>query len=71
MNYRIATNRAIFQEELAKLKSEQHDSRNTLPLSIPKVPQEDFFPPASLNKKRKEAKRVDSDRLLAGPSVFY
>ena len=69
MNYRIATNRVIFQEELAKLKAQQQDYRN-LPLSLPKLPIE-IAPPGNLSKRKKESIRAESDRFLSGPSVFY
>jgi hypothetical protein len=69
MNYRIASNRAIFQEELAKLKAQQHDSKHP-PLSLPKLPIE-VAPSLNLKKRKKESIRAESDRFLSGPSVFY
>jgi hypothetical protein len=35
------------------------------------LPYDDIPPPVSINRRKKEATRAESDRFLAGPSVFY
>lgn len=52
MNYKIAFNRAVFQEELVKLKSQKIDIRGTYPIKKPETEQISYTS-APLNKRKK------------------
>lgn len=52
MNYKIAFNRAIFQEELVKLKAQKMDNKATYPLKTIQTEQISYTS-APLNKRKK------------------